>query len=105
TSSRTSWAACSSPTKAARRLSRDQPVFIRPIAALVPTGDYLAAVRQEPLSPLAGSDLALWGKDSTRTIRNCATHGVADFWRLVGTWPGRPRLALRSNHSPHPTES
>ena len=41
----------------------------RPIAALVPIDDYVAAVRQEPLPPLAGSGRGLWGRDSARTIR------------------------------------
>ena len=41
----------------------------RPVAAVVPIGAYHAAVRQEPLLPVAGSGHGLWGKDSTRTIR------------------------------------
>jgi prevent-host-death family protein len=41
----------------------------RPVAALVPIDDYVAPVRQEPLTPLAGSGRALWGRNSARTIR------------------------------------
>src|ERR1700738_414259 len=41
----------------------------RPVAALVPIEAYSAAVRQQPLMPVAGSGHGLWGKDSTRTIR------------------------------------
>jgi prevent-host-death family protein len=41
----------------------------RPVAALVPIDAYDAAVRQEPLTPAAGSGRGLWGKNSARTIR------------------------------------
>ena len=41
----------------------------RPVAALVPIEAYGAAVRQQPLMPVAGSGRGLWGKDSTRTLR------------------------------------
>ena len=41
----------------------------RPVAALVPIGDYIAAARQEPLTPVAGSGRGLWGRNSARTIR------------------------------------
>lgn len=41
----------------------------RPVAALVPVGAYAAAVRQEPLLPVAGSGRGLWGKNSTQTVR------------------------------------
>jgi prevent-host-death family protein len=41
----------------------------RPVAALVPINDYLAAVPQKPLQPLAGSGRGLWGRNSARTIR------------------------------------
>jgi prevent-host-death family protein len=41
----------------------------RPVAALMPIEAYDAAVRQEPLTPLAGSGRGLWGKSSVRTIR------------------------------------
>jgi prevent-host-death family protein len=41
----------------------------RPVAALVPIEAYSAAVRQQPLMPLAGSGRGLWGQDSTRTLR------------------------------------
>ena len=41
----------------------------RPVAALVPIDDYMATVRQEPLTPVAGSGRALWGRNSAQTIR------------------------------------
>jgi prevent-host-death family protein len=41
----------------------------RPVAALVPIHDYLAAVTQEPLTLLAGSGRGLWGRNSAGTIR------------------------------------
>jgi prevent-host-death family protein len=41
----------------------------RPVAALVPLEAYSSAVRQQPLTPAAGSGRGLWGKDSARTIR------------------------------------
>lgn len=41
----------------------------RPIAALVPIDAYGAAVRQQPLLPLAGTGRGLWGKDSAGTVR------------------------------------
>jgi prevent-host-death family protein len=41
----------------------------RPVAALVPIEAYDGAVRQEPLTPLAGSGRGLWGKSSVKTIR------------------------------------
>lgn len=40
----------------------------RPVAALVPMEALGAALRQEPLTPVAGSGRGLWGKDSTRTL-------------------------------------
>ena len=40
-----------------------------PVAAIVPIAAYSAAVRQEPLIPVAGSGRGLWGKDSARTLR------------------------------------
>jgi prevent-host-death family protein len=40
----------------------------RPIAALVPIEAYGAAVRQQPLTPVAGSGRGLWGKSSSRTL-------------------------------------
>ena len=50
-----------------------QPTVItkrgRPVAALVPIGDYLASVPQQPLTPAAGSGRGLWGRVSARTIR------------------------------------
>ncbi len=41
----------------------------RPVAALMPIEAYSTALRQQPLTPLAGSGRGLWGKDSTRTLR------------------------------------
>jgi prevent-host-death family protein len=41
----------------------------RPVAALVPIAAYGAAIRQQPLTPVAGSGRGLWGKDSARTVR------------------------------------
>lgn len=41
----------------------------RPVAALVPVEGYAAAVRQQPLIPLAGSGRGLWGKNSTDALR------------------------------------
>jgi prevent-host-death family protein len=42
----------------------------RPVAALVPIEAYGAAIRQQPLMPVAGSGRGLlWGKNSTRTLR------------------------------------
>jgi prevent-host-death family protein len=41
----------------------------RPVAALVPIEAYGAAVRQPPLTPVAGSGRGLWGKNSTRALR------------------------------------
>ena len=41
----------------------------RPVVALVPISAYGAVVRQEPLTPLAGSGRGLWGRDSARTLR------------------------------------
>ncbi len=46
----------------------------RPIAALVPIDPY-DAIRQQPLTPTAGSGCGLWGEDSARTI--C---GLRDEW-------------------------
>lgn len=41
----------------------------RPVAVLVPIDEYRPVERQASLVPLAGSGLGMWGKDSTRTIR------------------------------------
>jgi len=41
----------------------------RPVALLVPVEAYGTALRQQPLTPLAGSGRGLWGKNSTRTLR------------------------------------
>ena len=52
---------------------KGQPTLItkrgRPVAALMPVEAYDAALRQEPLLPVAGSGRGLWGKSSGRTIR------------------------------------
>ena len=41
----------------------------RPVAALVPVEAYGAAIRQQPLTPVAGSGRRLWGQNSARTLR------------------------------------
>lgn len=41
----------------------------RPVAAIVPIDDLAGNRRQQPLLPLSGSGRGLWGKDSTRTLR------------------------------------
>jgi prevent-host-death family protein len=41
----------------------------RPVAALVPIDEFRASDRQASLMSLAGSGRGMWGKDSTRTIR------------------------------------
>jgi prevent-host-death family protein len=41
----------------------------RPVAALVPISAYGAAVRQEPLLPVAGTGRGLWGRSSEPTLR------------------------------------
>jgi prevent-host-death family protein len=41
----------------------------KPVAALVPIEAYQATKRQLSLVPLRGTGRGLWGKDSTRTIR------------------------------------
>ncbi len=41
----------------------------RPVAALVPIEAYGAAIRQQPLTPVAGSGRGLWGQNSSRTLR------------------------------------
>lgn len=47
----------------------------RPVAALMPVGAHSGTLRQQPLTPLAGSGRGLWGKSSTRTLH-----------RLRGEW-------------------
>jgi prevent-host-death family protein len=42
----------------------------RPVAAIVPIEDFTGGNRQRPLLPLKGSGSALWGEDSTRTLRD-----------------------------------
>ena len=41
----------------------------RPVAALMPIEAYGAVVPQRPLIPLAGTGRGLWGKTSSRTLR------------------------------------
>jgi prevent-host-death family protein len=41
----------------------------RPVAAVVPIETYQAVIRQQPLTPAAGTGRGLWGDNSTRTIR------------------------------------
>jgi len=41
----------------------------RPVAAWVPIEADAAAVRQQPLLPVAGSGRGLWGKAGARTLR------------------------------------
>ncbi|MDQ7246867.1 type II toxin-antitoxin system Phd/YefM family antitoxin [Dongia sedimenti] len=41
----------------------------KPVAALMPIGNYATDSRQQALSPLAGSGRGLWGKTRTRTLR------------------------------------
>jgi prevent-host-death family protein len=41
----------------------------RPVAALMPIGAYVVALRQQPLMPLEGSGRGLWGRNSARTLR------------------------------------
>jgi prevent-host-death family protein len=40
----------------------------RPVAVLAPITAYDSAIRQIPLTPLAGSGSGMWGPDSARTI-------------------------------------
>jgi prevent-host-death family protein len=47
----------------------------RAVAALVPIDVYNAAIRQEPLMPVAGSGRGLSGKDSARTM-----HKLRNEW-------------------------
>ncbi|HVT53594.1 MAG TPA: type II toxin-antitoxin system Phd/YefM family antitoxin [Dongiaceae bacterium] len=41
----------------------------KPVAALMPIDAYATGLRQQPLSPLAGSGRGLWGRSSSRTLR------------------------------------
>ncbi|MCC7484783.1 MAG: type II toxin-antitoxin system Phd/YefM family antitoxin [Burkholderiales bacterium] len=41
----------------------------RPVAAIVPARDAERGPRQQPLSRLAGSGKALWGRESRRSLR------------------------------------
>lgn len=41
----------------------------RPVAVLVPIDQYRSVARQASLVPLSGSGRGMWGKNSTRTIR------------------------------------
>jgi prevent-host-death family protein len=42
----------------------------RPVAAIVPMTDFTGGARQQPLLPVKGSGRGLWGKDSSRTLRD-----------------------------------
>ena len=42
----------------------------RPVAALIPIDAYRASLRQQPLTPVAGSGHGFWGKNSTRAHRS-----------------------------------
>lgn len=42
----------------------------RPVAALVPISTFETIVHQKSILPLKGSGRGLWGKDSTRTLRD-----------------------------------
>lgn len=42
----------------------------RPVAALVPMETFEAITRQKSVLPLTGSGRGLWGKNSTRTLRD-----------------------------------
>jgi prevent-host-death family protein len=42
----------------------------RPVAALIPMSDFIGSSRQQPLQPLKGSGVGLWGKDSASTLRD-----------------------------------
>jgi prevent-host-death family protein len=48
----------------------------RPVAALVPVEAYGATVRQQALTPLAGSGRGLWGKKSAQALRK-----LRDEWQ------------------------
>lgn len=41
----------------------------RPVAAIVPLEEFTDISRQRPLTPLKGSGRGLWGRDSTRLVR------------------------------------
>jgi len=41
----------------------------QPVAVLVPIEALSGAVRQQPLTPLAGTGRGFWGRSSTSTIR------------------------------------
>ena len=47
----------------------------RPVAALVPVGEFVAGGRQQTLLSLEGSGRGLWGKNSARDIRE-----IRDEW-------------------------
>lgn len=51
---------------------KGQPTIItrhgRPVATLMPAAAYNTALRQQPLTSVAGSGRGLWGKDSARTL-------------------------------------
>lgn len=47
----------------------------RPVAAIVPMSDFTDSNRQQPLLPLKGSGVGLWGENSTRTL-----HDLRNEW-------------------------
>lgn len=49
----------------------------RPVAVLTPIGVY--SVRQEPLTPVAGSGRGLWGENGARAIRKLRDEWTARF--------------------------
>ncbi|MGO4712213.1 type II toxin-antitoxin system Phd/YefM family antitoxin [Bradyrhizobium sp. 2TAF24] len=49
----------------------------RPVAALVPIEAYGAAVRQQPLLPVAGSGRGLWDRIAPVRFESCVTNGAA----------------------------
>ncbi len=49
----------------------------RPIAALVPIGDYIAAIRQEPLTRWPGPVARSGAEIVLGPLANCATNGAA----------------------------
>ena len=42
----------------------------RPVAAIVPMSEFTDSNRQQPLLPLKGSGVGLWGEESPRTLRD-----------------------------------
>src|SRR6266540_4262249 len=73
----------------------------RPVAALVPIEAYGAAIRQEPLVPVAGSG---YGERAVPVrFESCVTNGAARFWQSAAGCAGSCRLGahyLLSRGSP-----